>query len=253
LTISVAQAQLFFLALTRILAVLVHVPVLGGRLVPNLVRIGFGLILAFVLLPWEALPPEAVPLPLLGFSLAIGKEIITGTLAGFGAALTFGVLQIAGEVMSTSSAFGSAQMLNPAFQDQGTSYSSVLSVLSMMIFLLINGHHQVLVAAQRTFEIFPINGSITDFSMGKLVMTSAQLISTGIHMSLPILGAMLLVEIAFGLLARVAPQVQVFFLAIPLKAGLALAGLAVALNVLYPFILNLFERMGERMLNLLAG
>jgi len=253
LTISVAQAQVFFLALTRILAVLVHVPVLAGRLVPNLVRIGFGLILTFVLLPWDVLPEDAAALPLLGFSLAIAKEILTGTLAGFGAALTFGALQIAGEVMSTSSAFGSAQMLNPAFQDQGTAYSSVLTVLAMMIFLLINGHHQVLLAAERTFEIFPINGSITGFSMGKLILTSAQLISTGIHMAMPILGAVLLVEIAFGLLARVAPQVQVFFLAIPLKAGLALVGLAIALNVLYPFILNLFERMGERMMNLMAG
>ncbi|MBN1267477.1 MAG: flagellar biosynthetic protein FliR [Anaerolineales bacterium] len=253
MTISVAQAQLFFLALTRILAVLVHVPVLAGRLVPNMVRIGFGLILTFVLLPWNVLPADSAAMPLLGFSLAIGKEILTGTLAGFGAALTFGALQIAGEVMSTSSAFGSAQMLNPAFQEQGTSYSSILSILAIMIFLLMDGHFQVLLATQRTFEIFPINGSITGFSMGKLMLTSAQLVSTGIHMSLPILGAMLLVEIAFGLLAKVAPQVQVFFLAIPLKAGLALVGLAIALNVLYPFIFNLFERMGERMMNLLAG
>ncbi len=253
MTVSIAQAQLFFLALTRILAILVHVPVLAGRMVPNMVRVGLGLILAVVLLPWELVPEGAPSIPTLGFALAIGKEILTGTLAGFGAALTFAAIQVAGEVMSVSSAFGSAQILNPAFQNQGTSYSSILSLLAIMLFLLINGHHQVLLAAQRTFEVFPINGTITAFSMGKLMVISAQLITAGIHMALPIMGAVLIVEIAFGLLARIAPQVQVFFLAIPLKAGLALIGLAIALNVLFPFILQLFGGLGERMMKLLAG
>lgn len=253
MTISIAQAQLFFLALTRILAVLVHIPVLAGRMVPNLVRIGLGLILALVLLPWEVLPADADSIPLLGFALAIAKEVLTGTLAGFGAALTFGAVQIAGEVMSVSSAFGSARILNPAFQNQGTSYSSLLSVLAIMLFLLMNGHHQALVVVRRTFEVFPINSSITTYSMGSLMVTSAQLVTAGVHLALPLVSAVLLVEIAFGLLARVAPQVQVFFLAIPLKAGLALIGLAIGLNVLFPFIIHLYEGLGERMMALLAG
>jgi flagellar biosynthesis protein FliR len=60
MTISVAQAQLFFLAFTRIMAIIIHVPVFGGQNIPTQVRIGLGCALTLVLIPWQPLPPEAI-------------------------------------------------------------------------------------------------------------------------------------------------------------------------------------------------
>src|SRR5512144_2198438 len=90
MTISVAQAQLFFLAFSRILAIIIHVPVLVGQNIPNQVRMGLGFVLAIVLIPWQPLPAAAVSVGWLAYSISIGKEILIGTLIGFSADLAFG-------------------------------------------------------------------------------------------------------------------------------------------------------------------
>ena len=98
MTVSVAQAQLFFLAFARLMAMLIHIPVLGGNLIPNPVKIALGALLTIVILPWQPLPADAVGMPTVealsavGVGLAAGREILIGTLAGFAAALTFGAL-----------------------------------------------------------------------------------------------------------------------------------------------------------------
>lgn len=251
--ISTAQTQVFFLAVTRVLAILIHVPVLGGSMVPNMVRIGLGFLLAVILIPWEPLPVDMAAIPTINYAMAIGREIIIGTLAGFGAALIFGALQVAGEIMSVTSAFGSARMLNPAFKEQSSALNNMFTTIVMVMFLVIDGHHEFLIAMQQTFNIVPLNGVIPESSLQLLVANTAQLIGAGIHLALPIVAAMLLVEIAFGLLARVAPQIQVFFMAIPLKAGVALLGLAFLLNIMLPLVAELYGTLGRRTLLLLGG
>lgn len=80
--ISIAQAQLFFLVLTRVMAIIIHVPNLGGQTIPNPVRIALGLVLAAIIIPWAPLPATAESMALLPFASSILKEIIIGTLIG---------------------------------------------------------------------------------------------------------------------------------------------------------------------------
>src|SRR5512146_624319 len=103
MSVSIAQAQLFFLAVTRILAIIVHVPVLGGRSVPDRVKLMLGLLLAMIMIPWQPLPPEAASMSTLAFGFAIGRELLVGTLAGYACLMVFGALQIAGQMMSLGS------------------------------------------------------------------------------------------------------------------------------------------------------
>src|SRR5512138_1043918 len=105
MTISVAQAQLFFLAFTRIMAILIHVPVLGGQNIPNQVRIGLGFVLAIVLIPWQPLAEDAVTIGFIAYGISIGKQILIGTLIGYSADLAFGAIQIAGGAMGLGSGF----------------------------------------------------------------------------------------------------------------------------------------------------
>lgn len=251
--VSVAQAQSFFLALTRILAILVHVPVLGGRLVPDMVKIGLGFLLAVALIPWQPLPPGEESIPALAFTFAIGRELLVGTLAGFAATLTFAAVQMAGEMMGLVSGFGSARIINPAFESSGSALDNFFVMMAMLLFLAIDGHHAFLLALQRTFELVPLNAPLPELSAGRLVALSAQLIAAGVRLSLPVVGTLLLADLTLGLLARVAPQVHVFFLGLPLKLGAGLVVLAFALAMLFPSLVDLFRRLGERALGLLGA
>lgn len=253
MAISIAQAQLFFLALTRMLAMLIHMPMLGGRLVPTPVRLGLGLLLTAVLIPWAPLGPEAAPQPPVVFGLAAGREIVVGTLIGFAAAMVFATLQVAGEVMGQGSGFSAAQYLNPALDMSGTAYDSLFVMAAMLVFLVIDGHHVFLLAVGRTYQVLPLGGPLPLDSVDRLLRMTSDLILAGVEMALPVLGTMLLTDLALGLLARAAPQVSVFFLGLPLKFGVALLGLALAFPALVPPLTGLFKSLGSRMLQLVGG
>jgi flagellar biosynthetic protein FliR len=261
MTISIAQAQLFFLALTRILAMLIHVPVLGGRAIPNPVKIGLGLLLTLALsgaaLPGAPLPPEAPPMPLVTLGGAIGVELIVGTLAGFAAVLTFGAVQTAGELMGLGSGFLSGRVFNPAFADTGSALDQFFLILATLLFLVLNGHHLTLIALRQTFVAVPLASPLMPLlqsaGLERLLTLTAQLIGAGILLAAPIFGATLMADIALALLARVAPQVHVFFLGMPLKVGLGLGALVLVMAILLPQVSDLINQIGPRTLWLLGG
>jgi flagellar biosynthetic protein FliR len=264
--VSTLQAQLFFLALTRILAILIQVPVLGGRMVLNQVKIGLGILLAMVMLPWQTaaqgglvLTPDAPSLTLFGFGLAIGQELLIGTLAGFAAALTFSAVQIAGHLMDMTSGFNAGQTLNPALEQPGSVMDQITSMVTMLLFLVLNGHHLFLIGLQQTFSFVPLNSGWLSGQAGlaalaeNLIRLTGSLVTAGVQMSLPVVGALLLADLTLALLARVAPQVQVFYLGVPLKIGLGLLILALSFPVIFPALVALFEALAGRTLLLLGG
>ncbi len=253
MTISVAQAQLFFLAFTRIMAILIHIPVFGGQTIPTQVRLGLGLVLALVLIPWQPLPAEAEALGFLAYGVAIGKEIILGTLVGFAADLAFGALQIAGSAMGIGSGFESSRIFNPALGEAGSSFDQIFVMTASMIFLVIDGHHLTLIALQKTFEALPLNGPLPFNGLETILTATATFISAGVHLALPVMAALVLTDLTLGLLARVAPQVQVYFLGLPVKVAVALLALGLTFTVIVPSLSAMFRAMVENMLLFLAS
>ncbi len=252
MSISVAQAQIFFLVLTRILAMLVHVPVLGGQTIPAQVRIGLGLILAAVLIPWQPLPPDAPAIDTFGFGMAIGRELLIGTLAGFAAALTFGAVQIAAEAMGQASGLSAGNVLNPAMEISGSAMNQFFVMVAMLLFLAISGHHLVILAIQKTFTALPVNSPLPELNANHLLRLTSQMVIAGIQLALPVVGSLLLADITLGLLARVAPQIQVFFLGLPLKVGVGLIALSLTFSIALPALSDLFKKTGPMMLNLVG-
>jgi flagellar biosynthetic protein FliR len=250
MTISVPQAQLFFLAFTRIMAIIIHVPVFGGQTIPTQVRIGLGFVLALVLVPWQPLPAEAETIGFVAYAIAIGKEILIGTLVGFAADLAFGAIQVAGSAMGLGSGFESGRIFNPALGEGGSPFDQVFVMTATMIFLVINGHHLVLIALQKTFDILPLNGLLPFSSNGleTLTKTTATFIAAGIQLALPVMAALILADLTLGLLARVAPQVQVYFLGLPVKVAVALLALGTTFTVISPLLASMFRAMPENMI-----
>jgi flagellar biosynthetic protein FliR len=249
MSISVAQAQLFFLAFTRIMAIIIHIPVFGGQNIPTQVRVGLGLLLAVVLFPWQApLPPEAEGLGLIAYSLAIGKEILIGTLVGFAADLTFGLIQIAGSALGMGSGFESSRIFNPALGEASSAFDQIFVMTATMLFLVINGHHATLIALQKTFEILPLNSALPFNGLETVVRTTSNLVATGIHLALPVMATLFMTDLALGLLARVAPQVQVYFLGLPVKVAVALLALGLTFMVVSPSLTGLYKALPENML-----
>ena len=250
--ISVAQAQIFFLAFTRIMAMLMSVPVLGSQSIPSQVRIGLGVILTAILLPWQPLPEATEALGLFAMVAGIFSELVIGLMASMASVLVFGAVQIAGEMMGIGSGFGSGRLFNPTLGETGTSVDQLFIMVAMLIFVILDGHHGVIRAVQQSFVYSPINAGIPFSSPEKLITLTAQLISTGIQMALPVMVAIFLADLALGLLARVAPQVQVYFLGLPLKIGLGMIVFSLSFGIALPTMQNWFHKVGPTMLDLVT-
>jgi flagellar biosynthesis protein FliR len=250
--ISIAQAQLFFLALTRVLSALIAIPILGGQTIPTNVRISFGIVLTLILIPWQSVSPDAQEISFIGFAVAILKELIIGMLIGFAASLTFATMQIVGEVMGFGSGFASSRIFNPAISETGTAFDQLFTIVAMMVFMVIDGHHLVILALGKTFEMVPINGPLPVGSLEMLARMTAQLIMTGIQLALPVMVALTITDIGLGLVARVAPRIQIYFLGLPLKVGVSLFALGSLMLIIFPALRNLYGAMGNRMLQLIG-
>jgi len=122
----------------------------------------------------------------------------------------------------------------------------------MMFFFIIDGHHIFLIAMQKTFDVIPVNGALPLHSLDVLIKMTAQLIGAGIQLALPVMAALIFTDVALGLLARVAPQVQIFFLGLPLKVGVSMAALGLLVTMVLPAVGNLYRMVGNRMLMLLG-
>jgi flagellar biosynthetic protein FliR len=215
-----------------------------------MIKIGLGGLLTMVLLDWQPLPAGTQSLTTASFGLAIGREILIGTIAGFSATLTFAAFQMAGDLMGLGSGFASAYIFNPTFESSGSPLENLFVLTATLLFLVINAHHAFLLGIAQTFEILPPSAPLPKLSANNLIQMTSHLIATGVQIALPILGCILLADITLGLLARVSPQIHVFFLGLPIKIGLGIMILALSMDFIFPNIIQLFKDMPMRSLML---
>ena len=255
MVISVLQAQIFVLVLTRVLMIMLALPFLGGALVPNQVKISLGVILALFVFPWQTtFPANADAIQLIAFIQAILQEMIIGLLAGISVSMVFGVFQIAAKMMETSAGFSSAQIFNPTLNDTGSAYDQFFLVIVYLYFFSIDGHQVFLMGLQKTFQVFPVHSSLDKLIALKpdvLLQLFTMMLGSGIQMALPVVGSILLTDMTLGLLNKVAPQIQVFFIGINIKVLAGLAGLSLILGYITPILRNYIGNINILMSRLL--
>ena len=253
MSIAVAQFQSFLLAFTRIGAMITQVPVLGGNSVPIRVRVGLVFLLTIIILPGNIASPEDPGLSLLPLVVALARELLIGFIAGFAAAMVFAAMQVAGTVMGLGSGFASGQILNPAIENTGSALNNFFVIVTMLYFLVIDAHHLFILGIQYTFDVAPLFGPMPAMSVNTVIRMMGDIFTTGVQLGLPVMAPVLLTDITLSLLARVAPQIQVFFLGIPLKVGVGLLGLSMAIIIILPTLRDLFESLAPRAILLLGG
>jgi flagellar biosynthetic protein FliR len=250
--ITVATVQLFILVFTRVTAILVQIPIFGGTMVNNWVKIGLSVSISLLVVPIEQLLAYQVELPVVAYTFAVFQELIIGLLVGFAGSLLFNTIQVAGTIMELSSGFSAGSIFNPTIGATGSAFSQFFVLFSMMYFLVINAHHKFLQGLWYSYVVMPIGSSVTILSPTGLLSLSGKILLSGIQIALPVMAALLLTDITMGLLARVSPQINVFFLGLPVKVWVAVIGLFLAIMVLSPVIHDLFGNIDANMIQILG-
>ncbi|MCG3210084.1 MAG: hypothetical protein FOGNACKC_03713 [Anaerolineae bacterium] len=242
-----------FLIFVRVLAVLMTAPLFSNRVIPTLVKIGFAAIFSLIMLPLpvtaSAQHLAAIANSLTMFTLAVAQEVLLGVLMGFVANLVFIAVEIAASMMGLQAGFKAGEIFNPFTNSSSSALDQFYTLVAIALFLAVNGHHMLITAMVRTFELTPPGTfALEQISLDRLLAIFNQSFGTGVLLALPVVGTLLLTDVGLGLVARVVPQIQVFFVGLPLKVGLGFLTLALTMSITLPVIRDLFSNISRNIL-----
>jgi len=245
---SGAYFSRLLLAAVRVLAAISVNPLLGSARVPLLGRIGLGLFVTVVLFPPGG-PGSNEPVGV-GPS-EIAGELLVGLLAGFAVTLIFGTVQFAASLIGVQGGFGFGTTIDPHADLGQRTLEQFFTTFAMVIFLQINGHHLFLAGLYELFGIVPLGGAtLAGGTVEQLTAMTAGLFSAAVKMALPVIAALLLADLGLAVLARVAPQLNLFAVGLPAKILIGLGALVVALPIMLPRLEALIRALPQGMLNL---
>lgn len=228
----------------RISAMLLVMPVFGARQINTRVRLGLALLLAWMIVPQLPEPPAIDPLSVGGLVVAIQQALI-GIGMGFVLTLVFSAINQAGEAIALSMGLGFASAVDPVGGVQVPMISQYLSILATLIFLAMNGHLVLFELLLKSFETFPIgSGGPDSDDFWHVAGFGSQMFAGAVLIALPAVAALLLVNLAMGVVTRAAPQLNIFAVGFPITI---LAGFLIILLTLP----SLTARIGEFVLSAL--
>ena len=245
--ISITSAEInawivaFFFPLARILALLAAAPPFNNVGLSTQARLVLGLAIALAITP--ALPPMAAIDPASGNGLLIlAQQVLIGLTMGFAMRLVFSAIDLAGTMISNQMGLGFATAYDPQSAAQTAVVSEFLGMLSLLIFLAINGHLMVIATLGRSFSVLPIGaGAGASASWLNIAHAGGLIFSSGVLLALPVVVALLIANIALGVLGRVAPQLNLMAIGFPITIVLGFSALIVSLSHLASPLQQLFE------------
>jgi flagellar biosynthetic protein FliR len=219
------------LIFARLGAIVMLIPGIGETFVPARVRLGFAFLFAIVLFPILAGVAPPVPITVSGAAGAVIKEVLIGLMMGAVLRLFMTSLSTAGEIVSIQTTLSFAQTANPTEAQPSPSLGTFLGLLGLLLIMTTNLHHLFIAAIVKSYAIFPFTRAVPVADAGQLaIQTVSRSFGLGLQLAAPVLVFSLVFSIATGLVARVMPQFQVFFVATPLQVLLGLSVFALSLG-----------------------
>lgn len=244
--ITLTSAQLntwiasFLWPLTRILGLIASAPLFGNASVPMTVKVALGVMVALVIAPGVPALPAADPVSLAGL-LIVAQQLVIGLAMGFAMTVVFSAVEMAGEVVGLTMGFGFATFFDPQTRGRSSSINQFLSLLAIMLFLATNVHLMMLATLEETFRTLPIAAvPLSGEGLRQIAGWGSKIFSAGLQLALPMIAALLITNIALGVLTRAAPQLNLFGIGFPITVGVGFIVLAMSLPYLVTPIGRLF-------------
>lgn len=230
----------FFWPFVRISALFVVAPFFGARTVPVRIRIVLAVAVTLVLLPNLPFPDAVEPFSPQGV-LVILQQLSIGIVMGLILQIVFSALIMAGQAMATTMGLGFASSVDPQNGVQVTMLGQLYLILGTLYFLAMDGHLLLLEVLAQSFVTLPVGAAMNGTQIfGDLALFAGQLFFAAVMIALPVMVGVLLVNLAFGVITRAAPQLNIFAVGFPttMLAGFVLMFFSVP--VLLPLMQNLF-------------
>jgi flagellar biosynthetic protein FliR len=229
----------FLWPMARILALLAAAPVLGHLSIPARVKIGLGILITIVLAPAVG-PLPKIELTSLHGLMVLSQQILVGLAMGFAMRIVFSAVELAGEIAGLQMGLGFATFFNAQSDGSSLVLGRFLGLLATLTFLSLNGHLLMLSVLAESFEALPISAEpVSSAGARHLAEWGGNIFMAGLQLALPVVAAMLIVNLALGILTRASPQLNVFAVGFPITLLVGMAALMLSL----PYFTPVLERL----------
>jgi flagellar biosynthetic protein FliR len=234
---AIPQIIGFVLVVARLSGLFLLAPVFSSLMIPMRIKIMALLVLAVTITPIVLPSNFSAPNDALSIMIMIVQESLIGFALGFTVSIVFSAIQTGASMLDTSIGFSLANIIDPLNNSNASIFGSFYTLVGTLAFLSINGHYWLLAGFTRSYKILAV-GSAPAFNhlFHNLETYFTQLFVMAFEIVAPVLVTLVLVDIVLGIVARVVPQMNVFFVGIPLKIGIGLAAVILALPSFVGFL-----------------
>lgn len=234
-----------FLVSLRLGALFLIAPGFGTMRMPMIFRVILTVGLAAALA--GALGPHAAPAPdtALGLLASGLAEVAVGGLLGFGLVAAFGAFAVAGRAMDMQIGFGLANLIDPTSRTQSPQLGTLLNLFALAVFFGLEGHHALIRGLAASFETIPPGSGLAGIGAGALAAQFGIAFSAGLAFAAPVIAFLLLIDLGLAVMSRAMPQMNVYFVALPLKIFAGLLMLALSLPHAAPVMNRIFSSVFE--------
>lgn len=227
--------------LFRIAALIMTAPIFGARTVPRRLRAGFSVLVAFAMLPVLPAPP-AVDVFSPASVLIIVQQLLIGVMMGFALQVVMTAVTTGGQMIAMQMGLGFAAMVDPQNGAQTPVLSQFYVVMVVLIFLALNGHLVMFEVLYDSFISMPIGTATMPLdSLWMLIRWSGQIFAGAVGMAIPAIASLLIVNFAFGIMTRAAPQLNIFAIGFPITMILGFGVIVATLPSVLPHSSGMFN------------
>ena len=227
----------------RLAVLMFATPLDGMGRVPTKVRIYFTLGMSALLVNVVGVEVIEMPNGLTQLIIMAMNEFIVGLALAFGIYAAFAAFHVGGRLLDFQTGFGAANVLNPVDNTQSPVIGTLLVMLAALVFFLLDLHHLWLRGIAYSLEVVPIGTRFHGLNIDLIVAQFGKVFVYGLVVAAPVVIGLLLVDVGVAVMARTMPQMNVYFLFLPLKIFLGLTLLALSLRYMLPLIETILKNI----------
>jgi len=232
----------------RILGLMLSEPVLSNRSVPTSARVGLAIMVTLVVAPTLPPMPRVDPASAAGVFIAI-QQLLIGLAMGFVMRIALTAAETAGQLGGLQMGLGFAVFFDPQSTAQTAVVGQFLGLFAMLLFLSMNGHALVISALAESFRVLPVAADpVNPIGWRVLAQWGGVIFTVGLLIALPVIAALLIANVAVGIMTRAAPQLNIFAVGFPVTLVTGFVALYLAIPYIGPALARLFEQAAGVML-----
>lgn len=239
--------EVFLLIFVRMTGLFVIAPIFGRRNIPSYLKVGFSLMLALILV-------NTIKVQVPDFSniyeyfILVLKEFVVGITLGYVSYMIFSAIYLAGQLIDMQVGFGVVNVIDPLSNIQVPITSTFYFIFCMLVFLICNGHHILIRALFYSYNYIPLGAGVFGKEIvNDIISVFGNIFILSFKISAPVIAAILISDVALGIISKTVPQLNVFMVGMPLKIILGLSVMVLTLPIFISLVETLIKGMDSQM------